>query len=314
MDFPRKVSLFEVAPRDGLQNERAIVPTDRKISLINRMTRAGYRDIEVGSFVSPRWIPQLADTEAVLAGIERAPGVRYWVLVPNHKGFERAVVAGVSHIAVFMSSSESHNKKNVNRTIAESQRDLAEVIGEATSRGMTVRAYVSTVFGCPYEGDVPVEKVEEVAASLLEAGAFQVSLGDTIGVANPAQVQRVMAHLTRSLPLDKLALHFHDTRGTGLANCLAGLQAGVTTFDAALGGIGGCPFAPTATGNLSTEDLLNMLTSMGVNTGLQTDEVADIGLLLRDVLGRELPSRYHHYYAGLRQRSRARAELSAAVS
>lgn len=311
-DFPGRVSIFEVAPRDGLQNERAIVPTERKIQLIDRMTEVGYQDIEVGSFVSPRWIPQLADTEEVLARIRRRPGVRYWVLVPNTRGYERAVEAKVPHIAVFMSSSETHNKKNVNRTIAESQRELAEVIRDATARGITVRAYVSTVFGCPYEGSVPPEKVEEVAASLLEVGAFQVSLGDTIGVANPAQVQQVMAHLTRTLPLEKLALHFHDTRGTGLANCLAGLQCGVTTFDSALGGIGGCPFAPTATGNLSTEDLLYMLASMGIETGLTTDRVAEIGLLLRDVLGRELPSRYHHYYVGICQRNLSRAGLTAA--
>lgn len=307
MQIPDAVTIFEVAARDGFQNEPEVVPTDQKVILIDRLSQAGMKDIEVGSFVNPRRVPQVADTEEVLSRIQRAPGARYWVLVPNPRGYERALAVSHSEIAVFMSSSESHNQSNVNRSIRQSLAELSEIIRDASGRGMGVRAYVSTVFGCPFEGDVPVEAVIDVAGPLLEAGADQISLGDTIGVANPRQVDAVMARLTEALPLERLALHFHDTRGVALANCLAGLQAGVRVFDSALGGIGGCPFAPGATGNLATEDLLQMLTAMGISTGLELDEVCDVGILLGELLSRPLPSRYHQVHVGLKRRDAERA-------
>ena len=302
MQIPEQVSIFEVGPRDGFQNEPTIIPTDLKVALIDRLSQAGMTDIEVGSFVNPRRVPQVADTEEVLSRINRAPGTRYWTLVPNTIGYERAVAASQKHIAVFMSASETHNQKNVNRSIAQSIEELTAVIKDANTRGMTVRAYVSTVFGCPYEGDVSVEAVNDVSAALLEAGAFQLSLGDTIGVANPRQVESVLGRLTESIPLSRVALHFHDTRGVALANTLMGLSAGVTVFDSALGGIGGCPFAPGATGNLATEDLLQMLTAMGIETGLDLGTVSDVGTLLGGIIDRELPSRYHKVHVGLERR------------
>lgn len=309
--LPARVSIFEVAPRDGLQNESVILPTEQKIAFIDRLSDAGFPDIEAGSFVSPRWIPQLADTRAVLAGIKRRPGTRYWVLVPNARGFQEAVEQGVDSIAVFMSSSETHNRRNVNRTIAESLKELSAVIEQGVARGMKVRAYLSTVFGCPYEGKVDPERVAELSKALLEAGAWQLSLGDTIGVANPLQVKQVMAHLTRDLPVEKLALHFHDTRGTAVANVVAGLESGVTTFDSSMAGVGGCPYAPGASGNVATEDLLFLLTSMGIDAGIDLEQAAACGAFLRGLLGRELPGRYHNYYLGVSRRQAEKAGQAA---
>jgi hydroxymethylglutaryl-CoA lyase len=305
--LPARVSLFEVAPRDGFQNESTILPTEKKIAFIDCLSAAGFTDIEAGSFVSPKWIPQLADTRAVLKGIARRPGTRYWVLVPNLKGFQEARDEGVDCVAVFMSSSETHNRKNVNRTIDQSLTELREVIGHARDAGMRVRAYLSTVFGCPYEGPVAVEQVERLSRELIEAGAHQLSLGDTIGVANPVQVGQVIERLSRTLPLDRLALHFHDTRGTAVANVMAGLQAGITVYDGSMSGIGGCPYAPGASGNVATEDLLYLLTAIGIETGIDLQAAAGCGVFLRELLGRELPGRYHNYYVGSTRRAAEKA-------
>ncbi len=292
-----RIRVFEVAARDGFQNEDVFIPTPTKIEFINKLSKASFSDIEVGSFVSARWIPQLADTPEVYEAIEKVPGVRYWTLVPNLKGFERAKAVGARWIAVFMSASESHNKKNVNRTVDQSLRELGEVIGEAKRSGFEVRAYLSTVFGCPYEGAVPVARVIRLSARLLEAGADLLSLGDTIGVADPGQVGELVDSLrTAGFPLERMALHFHDTRGTALANVLAGLQAGITSFDAALAGLGGCPYAPGASGNLATEDLLYMLHRMGYDTGVDLDRAADNGDYLQKVINRPLPGRYHAWH------------------
>jgi len=308
--FPSRVSVFEVAPRDGLQNESVVIPTDQKIALIDRLSDAGFEDIEVGSFVSPKWIPQLADTREVLAGITRRPGVRYWTLVPNPRGFQDAVAEGAECIAVFMSSSETHNRKNVNRSIAQSLEELSQIIADGRARGMRVRAYLSTVFGCPDEGFVDPERVLSLSKSLLEAGAHQISLGDTIGVANPVQVKDMVARLTAVVPLERIALHFHDTRGTALANVLAGLEAGVTVFDASLGGVGGCPYAPGAAGNLAMEDLLFMLKGMGIETGVDLERAAQTGVFLSELIGRKLPGRYHNYHIGQSRRQAEKAELA----
>lgn len=304
---PQHIATFEVSPRDGLQNEAVILTVEQRVAFINQLSDAGFRDIEVGSFVSPRWIPQLANTGDVYARIQKRPGTRYWALVPNLRGLEDAVQAQVPCIAVFMSSSETHNKKNINRTIAESLTEQREVIAQALAHGMRVRAYLSTVFGCPYEGAVDPERVVDLAAALSEAGAHQISLGDTIGVAHPLQVLDVVSRVRELVPLEQLALHFHDTCGMALVNCQAGLQAGVTTFDASMGGIGGCPYAPGAAGNLATEDLLHFLSGMPTGSPLETDvsleAAARVGMFLRELLGRPLPGRYHNYLVGSGQRN-----------
>lgn len=294
--LPARVSVFEVAARDGLQNERTFLPVEERIALINCFSEAGFRDIEVGSFVSPRWIPQLVDTGQVLGGIRRRPGTRYWVLVPNQRGLEDALAAHAGYISVFMSASEAHNQSNVNRSVETSLGELTRIIGEARQNGAQVRAYLSTVFGCPYEGRVAPERVVTLARALLEAGARQISLGDTIGVANPLQVTDMMARLSVVAPPDRFALHMHDTRGLALANVLAGLQAGVTVFDSSIAGVGGCPYAAGATGNLATEDLLNMLASMHVDSGIDLEKAAGCGVYLRELLKHDLPGRYHNYF------------------
>ncbi|MCK6513920.1 hydroxymethylglutaryl-CoA lyase [Myxococcota bacterium] len=301
------VRVVEVGPRDGLQNEREIVPTDAKVELIRRLVAAGYEDIEVTSFVRPRWIPQLADASDVLSALRGVQGATFWALVPNERGLERALDAGLSGVATFMSASETHNLKNVNRTIRESLGALREVIGTAVAEGLRVRAYVSTVFGCPYEGAVSVERAVEIAAALREMGAEQISLGDTTGMANPRQVGEVIAAMhAGGLPLSSLAMHMHDTQGAALANVLAGLQAGVRTFDASIAGLGGCPYAPGASGNAASEDLVNMLNNMGYQTGIDLDRLCSAGEFIAEALGRELPGRYHKYWLGARARREAR--------
>lgn len=294
-----KVKVYEVAPRDGLQNEQEVVPTEQKVEFIRRLIASGYRDIEVSSFVRPRWIPQLADASDVVARLPRDSGVTFWALVPNRRGLERAIDAGMGAVATFMSASETHNLKNVNRTRRESLAGLREVIGLATSEGLRVRAYISTVFGCPYEGHVPAERTLELATELLDAGAEQLSLGDTTGMGNPRQVVEVLRTLTDAgVPLDRIALHMHDTRGTALANILAGLQFGVRTFDASVAGLGGCPYAPGASGNAASEDLVYMLEAMGYDTGVDLDALSEAGVFIEDALGRALPGRYHKYHLG----------------
>lgn len=290
--FPSKVTVVEVGPRDGLQSEPEIVPTEAKIGLIDRLSEAGYAHIEFTSFVNPKWVPQLADAAEVSASIRRKPGVVYSALVPNMRGLEAAIAAGVDEAVIFAAASETFSRKNTNRGVDDSLTAYAEVVAAAQSAGKRVRAYVSTVWGCPYEGAISVDRVREVSLRLLEMGAYQVSLGDTIGVATPRGVQSVVGRMLKDLPESRLALHFHDTRGMGMANVVAGLDMGVTTYDSSLGGLGGCPYAPGATGNIATEDLVYMLNEMGVATGIDLDQVVEASRFVAGVLGRELPSRY----------------------
>lgn len=290
--LPLAVNLVEVGPRDGLQNESHILPTQDKIKMIDQLSESGLKYIEIGSFVRPDRIPPLADTDAVAAGIQRKPGVTYAALVPNIKGLERAVSAQLDEIAIFMSATNAHNLKNTNRTTAEALAMYPELVSAAREKGLKVRAYLSTVFGCPYEGEVAVETVEPLVHALLDMGVYQVSLGDTIGVTNPVAVKQVLAHLLTQLRTEQLALHFHDTRGTALANILAGLQMGITTFDASVGGLGGCPYAPGAAGNMSTEDLVYMLQGMGIETGVSLDRLVSVNHYLAERFHRQLMSKY----------------------
>jgi len=290
--LPARVTLYEVGPRDGLQNEARPVATVDKVTFIDALSRTGLRHIEITSFVNPKWIPQLADAAQVAQGITRAPEVAYSCLVPNRRGLDSALAAGMREVAVFLSASETHNKRNVNKTIAETLTAFEEVIGPAREAGVRVRAYVSTVYGCPYEGAVDPDKVVALVAELRARGVYQVSLGDTIGVATPLQVQAVLGKVLAVAPADELALHFHDTRGTALANVLAGIGLGVSTVDSALGGLGGCPYAPGASGNLSTEDVVYMLHGMGIQTGVDLDALVAVGQKVAAMVGHELPSRY----------------------
>ncbi|MBX6352172.1 MAG: hydroxymethylglutaryl-CoA lyase [Thermoflavifilum sp.] len=285
-----RVWLREVGPRDGLQNESVSVPTDVKVELVERLADAGLTSIEVSSFVHPKWIPQLADADEVFARIRRCPGVEYSALVPNERGLERALKARVDAVHVFMSASESHNRKNINKSIDETYPVLQPVIQQAHAAGLPVRAYVSTVFGCPYEGRVPIEQVLRVVDKLLELGADEVSLGDTIGVAVPTQVTAVVEAVARRAPLDRISLHFHDTRGMAAANVYAGWLAGIRHFDGSIGGLGGCPYAPGATGNVATDDLLYLFHGMGVETGVDADRLQETAAWLEEKLGKPLPS------------------------
>jgi hydroxymethylglutaryl-CoA lyase len=285
-----RVILKEVGPRDGLQNEPGFVPTEVKVELVNRLARAGFRHIEVSSFVNPKWIPALADAEEVFARIERMPGVEYSALVPNERGLERALAVNVDAVNVFMSASETHNRKNINKSIAETYPVLKPVIEGAKRAGKPVRGYVSTVFGCPYEGPVSLDQVRSVCVRLLELGVDELSLGDTIGVAVPTQVTEVVEAIAKEVGLDRLALHFHDTRGMAIANVVAGYQAGVRVFDGSIGGLGGCPYAPGASGNVATDDLLYLFAGMGIETGIDGGLAADVTKWFEEAIGRPLPS------------------------
>ena len=297
------VRVYEVSLRDGLQNEPSMVPTATKVAIARRLVEAGFRDIEVTSFVRPRWIPQLADASDVIRQLPDAPDVRYWALVPNRVGLDRALDAGMRHIATFLSASETHNKKNVNRTVRESLAGLQKVIGTARGNGLRVRSYISTVFGCPYEGDIATDASVELALALLEAGADEIALGDTTGMADPEQVKRVLGHLTDAgVPLERIAVHFHDTRGTAVVNAYAAWQFGVRSFDGSIGGTGGCPYAPGAAGNASTEDLLYLFDRMGCPTGVDLEAASEVGVFMEQVLGRELPGRYHRFWVGNRDK------------
>ncbi|MBW2508182.1 MAG: hydroxymethylglutaryl-CoA lyase [Deltaproteobacteria bacterium] len=292
------MSVYEVAPRDGLQNESAQVATHAKVRLIEALVDAGIRRIEVGSFVAPKWVPQMGDADEVCRMVERREGVTYACLCPNARGLERAIAAKVDEIAVFVSASETHNLKNVNKTVAQTLKAFEPVIGPAVERGLTVRGYVSTMWGCPYEGEVNPKKGLSLAKHLLDAGCYQVSLGDTIGVGTPVQTQRIVELFAEEIPLEKVALHLHDTRGTALANVFAGLQMGITTFDASVAGLGGCPYAPGAAGNLATEDLVYSLHGMGVETGIDLAKLWQAGQVAEAIVGRDLPGKVHR--AGLR--------------
>jgi hydroxymethylglutaryl-CoA lyase len=286
------VHVVEVGPRDGLQNEKVTIPTEAKIDYITALADAGLRTIEAGAFVSPKWVPQMADTTEVYRNIPKDPGLDYPVLVPNLKGLERASEAGVKSIAIFTAASETFNKRNINMSIDESFENYLPVVQRARAEGMRVRGYVSTAFGCPYEGDVPPEKVLEVCARLLDLGCYEVSVGDTIGVGTPVQVQSVAGILLQVIPSSKLAMHFHDTRGTALANTLAALEIGIATFDASSGGLGGCPYAPGASGNMATEDLVYMLEKMGIDTAVDLKRLVAASQIIAPYLDHPLPGRY----------------------
>lgn len=287
-----RVTVKEVGPRDGLQNEPTFIQTEDKIAWINQLSQTGLTYIEVTSFVHPKWIPQLADAYEVASRIERVEGVTYAALVPNKKGLEGALAANIDEVAVFMSASETHNRKNINKSIEETYVVLKEVIDEAKRENKTVRGYVSTVFGCPYEGAVSIERVISVSERLFELGIDELSLGDTIGVANPVQVQQTLERLLKRFPAEKIALHFHNTRGMALANVFASLQMGITIFDSSLGGLGGCPYAPGASGNLATDDLVYMLTQMGIECGVQLEPLTEAARWIEEKIGRPLTS--HH--------------------
>jgi hydroxymethylglutaryl-CoA lyase len=290
--WPKQVTIKEVGPRDGLQNEKAAISTEDKIAWINQLSKTGLTYIEITSFVHPKWIPQLSDALEVATRIERAPGVTYAALVPNQKGLEKALTAQVDEVAVFMSASETHNRKNINKSIEETFPVLEEVVRAAKQEGKTVRGYVSTVFGCPYEGNVSVEQVIRVSERLFDMGIDELSLGDTIGVATPKQVQELLEIVLKRFPKEKLAMHFHDTRGTALANILISLEMGITTFDSSLGGLGGCPYAPGASGNVATDDLVYMLHGMDIVTGIDVERLTEAALFIQEKIGRPLSSRY----------------------
>ena len=303
------VRIVDVSPRDGLQNETQIISTDKKIALIEKLIDAGVQDIEVTSLVSPTWIPQLADAEDILRqipsfrqrakdlGREKSPN--FWALIPNRKGMERALNVGISHVATFMSASETHNRKNLNRTQDESLENIRVVTQMAVDEGASVRAYLSTVFGCPYEGKVGVQRSVEIVQRLLDMGIAEISLGDTTGMGDPALVQNVLQALQdASVPMDVIALHMHDTQGTALANVLMGYQMGIRSFDASTAGLGGCPYAQGASGNLATEDVVNMFHKMGCTTGIDLQKSCEVGAFLANTLQKELPGRYHKFFMG----------------
>jgi hydroxymethylglutaryl-CoA lyase len=291
MTLPSHATIVEVGPRDGLQNEAAAIDVASKIALIDALADAGHTRIEAGAFVSPKWVPQMADTEAVFAGIRRKAGVRYSALVPNMAGLDRALAAGVTDVAVFAASSETFSRKNINKSIADSLSGYAKVVSAARAAHARVRGYVSTAFGCPYEGAVDPARVIEVTEALFGMGVEEVAVSDTIGVAHPGQVHALIAALAVTVPLRAIAMHFHDTRGTALVNVYAALQDGIITFDSAAGGLGGCPYAPGAAGNLATEDLLFMLDGVGISTGVDRSRVAAASRALAPQLGHALPSR-----------------------
>ena len=290
--IPQRVTVVEVGPRDGLQNEKAAIPTADKIAFVNRLSHARLPVVEVTAFVSPKWVPQMADAADVLTAIERAPGTRYTALVPNLAGLERAHAAGVTEVAIFAAASETFSRRNINQSIDESLKTYRAVTARAEALGIRVRAYLSTAFGCPFEGSVAAMQVAELSAALIEMGAFEVAVSDTIGIAHPGQVPVVLDAVAERVPLAQIALHFHDTRGTALANVLAALEHGIATFDASCGGLGGCPYAPGATGNLATEDLIYMLDGLGVETGVRLDGLLEASSFIEPLVGHVLPSRY----------------------
>lgn len=289
MNLPGSVTVVEVGPRDGLQNEPDFVPTERKIELIERLAEAGLKRIEITSFVHPKAVPQLRDSTEVVGRIRRRPDVVYSVLVPNEKGLERALASEVMEIAFFVSASETHNRKNVGMTTAKSLEGFQKIAETALAGGIRIRGYVVTAFGCPYEGRIAPEKVEFIVGEYRALGVHEIALGDTTGMANPSQVSRMLDRVMPRMGTVGLALHFHDTRGTALANVLAALQQGVTVFDGSIGGLGGCPYAPGASGNVATEDLVNMLEEMGICTGIDLRKLIDCARYTREIVGKSLP-------------------------
>jgi hydroxymethylglutaryl-CoA lyase len=288
-----RASIYEVSLRDGLQNEAAMIPIEGKRRLIDALVASGLKRIEITSFVSPKWVPQLADAEQLAGSVRPPEGVTFSALVPNARGLERALAAGLREIAVFLSASETHNKMNVNKTIADTLAVFAEIVPPARAAGVKARAYLSTVWGCPYEGAVDPNKVIDISRKLLDLGCYQVSLSDTIGVGNPRQTRDIVLRALDAMPVESIALHLHDTRGTALANILVGLELGVRDFDGSVGGVGGCPYAPGASGNMATEDLVFMLHGMGVQTGIDLEKLVAAGNVAEQVIGRPLPGKVH---------------------
>lgn len=289
MNFPESITIVEVGPRDGLQSEPGFVATDEKIELIERLSDAGLKRIEITSFVSPHAIPQLSDSEEVAARLRRRPGTRYCALTPNYTGLERAIRAGIEDIALFVSASETHNRKNVRMPIDRSLSAFRQMAQTALSRGMHMRGYVVTAFGCEYEGRVSAEQVEKIVVEYLSMGVHEVSLGDTTGMANPVAVRSMVRRLKPILGQTALALHFHDTRGTGMANVLAAIEEGAAIFDCSVGGLGGCPGVRAASGNIATEDLVGMLHEMGIDTGIDLDALIECARYAKEITGRNLP-------------------------
>ena len=298
MPFPRRVQIVDVSPRDGLQNEKEIVPVNTKIELINRLADAGVSVIEAASFVSPRWVPQLADAAEVLQGMNHKSGVRYPVLVPNLKGFENAVAAGAQEVAVFTTPSEKFSEKNTNCCVAESVERLREVVTAAKKNNVRVRAYLSCVLGCPYEGVIHPKKVADLAQIVYEMGCEEVSLGDTIGVGTPIKAREMIDAVSKHIPIKHLAVHFHDTYGQALANIYAALEIGIAIVDSSVAGLGGCPYAKGATGNVATEDVVYMLNGMGIETGIDLQKLVEVGRYISLKLGRSTQSRVNQAWSG----------------
>jgi hydroxymethylglutaryl-CoA lyase len=303
LKLPKKVTIKEVGPRDGLQNEKQSILTEDKIRWINSLSETGLSYIEVSSFVHPKWIPQLADAVDVLKKIQRKKGLTYAALVPNLKGLDRALETNVDEVSIFMSVSEAHNQNNINKSIEETYPILEEVVREAKAAGKTVRGYLSTVIGCPYEGLVAPTHVRRVADHLFSMGIDELSLGDTIGVGVPTQVEQLLEELLTHFDANKLAMHFHDTRGTALANVVKSLEMGITSFDSSLGGLGGCPYAKGASGNVATEDLLYMLHEMGIETGIDFESVMKSAQIIEQIRGEKLNSRQMNILSAERKES-----------
>jgi len=297
VSLPRKVRIVEVGPRDGLQNEAAHVPTEVKIELIDRLAEAGFAAVEATAFVSPEWVPQMADNARVFAGIHKKPGVAYPVLVPNMKGFEAARAAGAAEIAVFGAASETFSRKNINCSIAQSLERFAPVVKAARANKMRVRGYISCAAGCPYEGEVKPQAVAALAEKLYKMGCYEISLGDTIGVGTPGRIRAMIRAVAKRVPIGRLAGHYHDTYGQALANIYASLEAGVRTFDSSVAGLGGCPYAKGATGNVATEDVVYMLDGLGIETGVDLMKVLRTGRFICRALGREPSSKVSRAFA-----------------
>lgn len=305
MKYPKRVKMVEVGPRDGLQNEPGSVTADVKVALIDRLSDAGFEVVEAGSFVSPKWVPQMADTAEVMARIRRKPGVTYPVLVPNLKGLESAIAAKATEVAGFAAATEAFSKRNTNCTIAQSMQRQAEVCRAALDAGLRVRGYISVVLGCPYEGEVQPEAVAGVAQQLFDMGCYEISLGDTIGTGTPARAQRMIEMVAKKIPVDKLAGHFHDTYGQALANILAVMETGVATFDSSVAGLGGCPYAKGATGNVASEDVLYMLGGLGIETGVDMSRLLDAADFVCAQLKRPTVSRAGRALAAKREKAAA---------
>ena len=305
MKYPARVKIVDVSPRDGLQNEPGLVPTQVKVGLIDRLSDAGLQSVEAGSFVSPKWVPQMADSADVMARIRRKPGVAYPVLVPNMKGLEGALAAKADEIAIFAAATEAFSGRNTNCTIAEAFERFEPVCRAALDNGVRIRGYVSVVLGCPYEGEVKPQAVADVSQRLVDMGCYEVSLGDTIGTGTPVRVQRMIETVSKIIPVQKLAGHFHDTYGQALANILAVMELGVATFDSSVAGLGGCPYAKGATGNVATEDVLYMLNGLDIETGIDMNRLLDAAQFICNHLGRPTVSRAGRALAAKRDKAAA---------